>query len=168
MNGSRRAACMLGIVALIVSVSSTAGAIHWYRTEGPGPNDCKAASGDLTDGSGATPATSAATVMMLHNTFNDASNGTPVTRIEAGQSVTWTWNSAHCHSAQSTGNWNSGFFYPTTPPESPQAVPGLFEYPAPDLTPTLSYTRTFSTPGTYQYFCIHHSAIGMRGVVIVE
>jgi plastocyanin len=82
--------------------------------------------------------------------------------------VRWTWNSAHCHSVQSDGSFNSGFFYPTQAPTSPRVVPDFFEYPVPELAPTLTYTRLFQTAGMFVYYCIHHQNIGMRGVVIVE
>jgi plastocyanin len=124
-------------------------------------------------------------VVIGHNTFSEGLAGsglsvetlmTPTeTRIKAGQSITWSWNSAHCHSVTSadlmsgtTRVFESGFHYPTTPPESQQLAPGLFEYPQLDTTPTLSFTHTFTTPGTFNYFCVHHSSIGMNGVVVVE
>jgi plastocyanin len=42
------------------------------------------------------------------------------------------------------------------------------EYPVPTLEPKLSYTLTFTAPGIYQYICIHHNAIGMHGIVVVQ
>lgn len=158
-----RALILAAVLAAVLGAMPGANAIHFYRgdCDDNGTNDGR--SGNL--GSAAAPAS---TVMLLHNTFNDAANGLPVTRIQTGEAVRWTWNSAHCHSVQSDGNWNSGFFYPTATPDSPQAVPGFFEYPVPETEAGLSYTRVFPAAGTFLYYCIHHQNIGMRGVVIVE
>jgi plastocyanin len=35
-----------------------------------------------------------------------------------------------------------------------------------DMAPAATYSYTFTTPGTYQYFCVYHS--WMTGVVIVK
>lgn len=158
-----KTAAVSAAAALAMMVPSTSHAVHWYRGPGGG---CTPADGELTADAGTGTVT--ATVAALHNSFNDLSNGTPVTRIKAGEAVRWQWWSSHCHSAQSDGIFNSGFHYPTAAPETPRAVAGLFEYPVPDSTPTLSYVRTFNAPGIYRYFCIHHVTIGMAGVVVVE
>jgi plastocyanin len=170
-------------VAVILAASlPSAYAFHWYRSTDSG---CSAADGALTDDPPETIQNVTATVVIGHNTFSEGLAGsglsvetlmTPTeTRIKAGQSITWTWNSAHCHSVTSTDVvsgttrvFESGFHYPATPPESQQLAPGLFEYPQLDNTPTLRFTHTFTTPGTFNYFCVHHSSIGMNGVVVVE
>jgi plastocyanin len=171
-------------MALILAASlPSAHAIHFYRSTDGG---CSAADGALTDDPVDTIPNVTATVVMGHNTFSpglagtgfsvESLLGTPTeTVIKAGESITWTWNSSHCHSVTSedvvsgdTRVFDSGFHYPTTPPESPRVLPGFFEYPLLDNTPTLSFTHTFATPGTYPYFCVHHASIGMNGVVVVE
>ena len=169
------------VVLVVASSLSPAHAIHWYRSTDGG---CAPADGALTDDPPETIPNVTATVVLGHNTFEEGLLGTGFsveallapfeTRIRAGESITWTWNSAHCHSVTSTDQvagspvFDSGFLYPTTPPESPRVAPGLFEYPLLDETPTLSYTHTFTTPGAFDYFCVHHASIGMNGVVIVE
>lgn len=112
----------------------------------------------------------AATVFLSHNTFHDSSTTLlPETRIKVGEAVKWTWNSAHCHSVWSAGNFYSRFHYPTTAPSSPQVVPGFFEYPVLEMEePALEYVHTFTEPGTYSYFCEHHAIIGMVATVVVE
>ena len=169
-----------GAVALLAGVAGPALAFHLYRNLGGG---CTPALGQLTDPGVTTAPAADATVLVMHNTFNDTSTGLPVTHIKAGQSVTWEWASAHCHSVQEKADgttpvaspgFYSGFHYPTAAPSTPQAVPGFFEYPVPELgvagtgSPTLSYTHTFTTPGTYTYICEHHVEIGMVGTVIVD
>lgn len=177
-----RATLFAATVGLILAASiPPAHAIHWYRNTDGG---CAPADGELTDDPPETTPNVTATVVLGHNTFGEGLLGTGLsaeaflapfeTHIKAGESITWTWNSAHCHSVTSTAQdagapvFDSGFLYPTQPPESPHLAPGLFEYPLLDETPTLSYTHTFTTPGTYDYFCVHHASIGMNGVVIVD
>ena len=169
---------LLGTTVVIVLAAGLPGAnaIHFYRSTDGG---CSAADGALTDDPPETLPIGNTNVVVGHNTFSEGVLGTGIgvrdflvpveTRIRAGESITWTWNSAHCHSVTSVDpGFDSGFIYPVTPPESPRVLPGIFEYPILDDTPTLSYTHTFTTPGTYEYFCVHHEAIGMRGVVVVQ
>lgn len=180
-NRSIRNLLIGATVALVVAAGMPqASAIHWYRSTDSG---CAPADGELTDDpDGVTPNVTEA-VVLGHNTFSEGVSGfdaaslvAPVeTTVSVGESIRWTWNSAHCHSVTSDDFaveeqrvFDSGFVYPEEPPESAQAVPGALEYPALDDTPTLSYVHTFTEPGTYSYFCVHHESIGMRGVVIVE
>ena len=161
----------MGAVATLALASGmpTAQAIHFYRGTGGG---CSAADGPISDDPEGTTPNVAATVVVGHNTFSEGISGLAApaaveTHIKPGESITWTWNSSHCHSVTGTG-WDSGFHYPTESPESQQVAPGVFDYPLLDGTPTLSYTRTFTEPGTYAYICVHHSSIGMNGVVVVD
>ncbi len=152
--------------ALIMVSASPAGAVHFYRGPDAGCTPAEGSLGDpLDDGVEAD-----AEVMMLHNTFNDAASGAPLTVIQAGESIRWTWNSEHCHSVTAAEEaFDSGFHYPAPTPDTPEAVPGLFHYPVPTFEETsLTYTRTFAEPGAYLYSCVHHAAIGMVGVVVVE
>lgn len=183
MRRSWARVAVFGATTALVLASGlpSADAIHWYRGTGSG---CSAADGPLTDDPEGTTQNVTTSVPLGHNVFSRGVAGTGFsgdqfaaetpTRIKAGESITWTWNSSHCHSVTSRdlvegkALFDSGFHYPTTPPESQQVAPGLFEYPALDDTPTLSYTRTFDTPGTYRYYCVHHVSIGMVGVVIVD
>lgn len=70
--------------------------------------------------------------------------------IDAGQRVTWQWGSAG-HSVDSgtdcaTDNlFNSGL-----------------------LGAGASFSHTFSTPGTYPYFCAPHCGTGMTGTIVVN
>lgn len=161
----RRYAFALVAGVLILTTSSPVGAVHFYRGPGGGCTPAEGSLGDALD-----DVEPAAEVMMLHNTFNDAASGAPMTVIQAGESVRWTWNSEHCHSVTAAERaFDSGFHYPASEPDSPEAVPGLFHYPVPTLEGTsLSYTRTFTEPGAYLYSCVHHAVIGMVGVVLVE
>lgn len=157
------------LVGLFLFTMTNAEAIHWYRSPGF-DGKCSEADGELTDPDAGTP-TATTEVRMLHNAFEDTSSGDSTTHVKVGEAVKWTWNSAHCHSAEVlTGTeFNSGFHWPKTPPDFPPvaAVPGFFEYPLYDETPTLSYVHIFNAVGTFAYKCIHHASIGMVGTVEV-
>lgn len=163
-----------GVTLLVLAAGAPgAQAFHFYRGPGGG---CTPTDGAISDDAAGTVQNVTATVHMLHNGFADAATGLPVTRVHVGESIRWEWNSSHCHSveegmgppAPANQVFASGFHYPTAPPESPQVQPGFFEYPVLDLTPTLTFTHTFTTPGTYNYYCVHHAIIGMRAVVVVS
>jgi plastocyanin len=154
-------ACLaLLLASALLLLVPAAGAVHFYRGPGGG---CTPADGAL----GQAPTGMGAQVWMLHTSFLDLRTGTPVTIIAAGESVTWHWASAHCHSAFGP-DWTTGFHYPVQAPPSPQVLPGLFDHPAPTTAPTLSATRTFDAPGVYTYACEHHQVLGMVGVVVVQ
>lgn len=159
----------VGVLAgLLALTGGPAGAIHFYRSTA---GDCMAATGELgTPVLGPNPE-----VLLLHNTFNDATTRLPVTVINAGDTIRWTWNSEHCHSVTSgppfmnDGKFDSGFVYPLDEPTTePEGITGLFDYPVPELdAPTLAFSHTFADAGVFPYYCVHHAAIGMNGVVVV-
>lgn len=181
---------VVAFVLVFFALAIPASAFHFFRGDerggcsaaiapvGGGPaRQCCPATGEISDDPGGVHGPLGATVAVAHNTFNDLASGTPITVIQAGQSVRWQWFSSHCHSVQSTdanptsanGNFYSGFRYPTNPPEGePIVAPGLFDYPVPDTTPDLTFVHTFSQPGVYDYRCEHHWEIGMVGVVLVQ
>ena len=164
----RRAAVATVAVAAVLSlISPSAHAVHFYRGPGGG---CTPTDGTITDDPENETGPITATVLMYHNTFHDrAQSYKPETRVKVGEAVLFTWNSAHCHSVKADdGSFYSGFHYPTTEPTSPRGVPGFFDYPALEQSPTLRYVHTFKKPGTYRYTCEHHGSIGMFGDVIVE
>lgn len=104
------------------------------------------------------PDTSNAEVDVVGFNFVDGSSRTSTSTIEAGQTVTWTWLADHCHSvtfADDRGTQGDEGFMP----EQPQLVR------VGDGGD--SFTLTFDAPGTYEYQCVHHAAVGMTGVVEV-
>jgi amicyanin len=65
-------------------------------------------------------------------------------RVKAGATVTWTNDDTMPHSVTANdGSFDSG-----------------------GLRRGQSYSRTFSEPGTYSYYCTYHP--GMKGTVVVE
>ncbi len=82
------------------------------------------------------------TVQLGDQSFNP-SNST----IRAGDTVDWRWAGDIPHSVTSRGGFASD--------------------PA-GIKTSGSYSFTFTTPGTYEYFCQVHEASGMKGTVIVQ
>lgn len=157
------AVALIGLSALAF-VPGVADAVHFYRSSDSG---CSPASGAISD-DGSSPSEADAVVQVLHNSYHTNETNAPVTQIEVGQTVTWVWNSEHCHSVTGTG-WDSGFHYPEQEPSTPEVAPGVFGYPVPEFEdPTLTYSHTFEEPGVYPYACVHHGAIGMQGIVVVS
>jgi plastocyanin len=69
---------------------------------------------------------------------------TPRIEIPAGTTITWTNEDDVLHTVTAIdGSWNSG-----------------------PIRPRATWSRTFSTPGTYEYFCVPHPE--MKGSVIVR
>lgn len=156
---------VLSTVSAAMVVAPAAQAFHFYRGPAQG---CTPKDGELYDPGTdlENPPVAAAAVTLGHNSYHDSESGGPVTQINVGESVRWTWNSSHCHSVGSA-TFDSGFHYPTQAPDAPEFLPGIFHYPFLDF-PTLAYTHTFTAPGIYNYACVHHGVIGMHGIVIVE
>jgi LPXTG-motif cell wall-anchored protein len=66
--------------------------------------------------------------------------------ISVGDSVTWTNNAQDPHTSTSdSGVWDSG-----------------------TLNPGQSFTRTFSSAGTFAYHCSFHQSLGMVGTIVVQ
>ena len=73
----------------------------------------------------------------------DDSFDPPTLTVQPGTTVKWTNNGKHPHTVTDRdGKFDSG-----------------------DIAPGASYTATFSTPGTYKYYCKHHK--GMEGTIVV-
>jgi plastocyanin len=87
------------------------------------------------------------------NQFVDAASGTSITTIHAGETVEWDWSS-DTHSTTS-GTCSNGLCSPDF----------LWDSQVHDVP--FSFTYTFSTAGTYPYFCSIHGPSGMTGVVNV-
>jgi plastocyanin len=70
--------------------------------------------------------------------------------VAVGTTVTWTWVGGF-HDVTSTGN------------------PGFSSSGVPTAAPK-SFSQTFTTPGTYLYFCSVHGSptAGMRGTIVVQ
>ena len=65
--------------------------------------------------------------------------------VQPGTTVRWVNYGQHSHTVTANdGSWDSG-----------------------DIKPGASYSATFKQPGTYYYYCRHHTQDKMQGVVNV-
>lgn len=86
---------------------------------------------------------------------------TPATiRIRAGESVTWNNTSSLVHTVTADPERASD-------PEHVVLPEAAEPFHSGDLAPGESFSREFSTPGRYRYFCVPHEAAGMVGELIV-
>lgn len=156
-----------GTLFLLVVTVPNAAAIHWHTA-------CTAASGNVGD----VPTGNGAVVTVGLDYYQDGTSKTPVTKISAGESVTWTWDptSPYCHSVTGAG-WGSpgvpgGRLHPAgAEPSLPLLlVTGPEFWPDPTNPPgaPLSFTRVFPASGTFIYSCAEHNLIGLQGVVVVS
>ncbi len=99
----------------------------------------------------------AATVGMT----NDLRFDPETVRIQAGETVTWRNTSDVMHTVTADKDLASD-------PSHVQLPEGAEPFNSGNLQPGESFSRTFSVPGTYKYFCIPHESQGMLGTVIVE
>jgi len=83
-------------------------------------------------------------VWMQSNTFNPATK-----TISVGTTITWTNKESATHTV------TSGF------PGNPTAI-----FASADLGVNGTFSFTFSSQDTIEYFCVHHP--GMRGTIIVQ
>lgn len=79
--------------------------------------------------------------------------------INAGETVEWVWSSSGHNVVSGTGCIADNQF--CSPTDSSCAT-------APVSTQGATYTHTFTTSGTYHYFCNVHCALNMVGTVIVQ
>lgn len=93
----------------------------------------------------AAPASTSADVSVSGTTFSPAE-----VRIKAGGKVRWTFASGRHNVVSGTGCSPDGKFT-----SGATQVSGTFD-------------RTFDAPGTYEYYCDPHCAMGMTGKVVVE
>ncbi len=83
-------------------------------------------------------------------TFRDTVSGTSTTTITAGDTVQWAWlTSGHSTTSGSScspdGRWDSGV-----------------------QNTLFTFSVTFTTPGTFPYFCRPHCFFGMTGTIVVQ
>lgn len=141
-----------GISAVNVTAGGTAGPITIVATSGG------LAGSPLTFTATAVepvPVPGSIDVTVRNDNFLSVRNGTAnpaVDTVLAGGTVTWTWAAAatNPHSVTSTGS-------PSFPGRATATQPA-------------PYSFTFSTPGTYNYYCTVHGApaSGMRGRIVVQ
>ncbi len=99
-----------------------------------------------------------ANVTIANLSFTDSASGTSTTTIQAGDTVTWTWNSGAVAHSTCSGPTCS---IPTSPPNTTDPW-GSGIFPTPH-----TFSHVFNTPGTYTYECEVHPA-QMTGTIVVQ
>lgn len=81
--------------------------------------------------------------------------------IRVGDTVTWQNSSELVHTVTDD---------PALAQDPANSVlpPGAQAWDSGDLAPGQSYTKTFTVPGEYRYFCRPHEAAGMVGTIVVS
>jgi plastocyanin len=156
MSWRRRVGTLGVLVTAMLVPAAPASAVHLFPltpTFDPAGHDCAK---NLV----APPPGSAETVSVSGFSFSDAS-GDSQTSVVAGQSITWRWGPDHCHSVTFGGSLGGtkgadGF--------QPAGQPELVRLNGPGND---SFTARFDQPGTFDYLCVHHASVGMRGRVVV-
>ena len=101
------------------------------------------------------------TVTVSNDTFTDNSSGTSTTTIHEGDTVHWHWsNSNHSttsgHCAYSGGAYGTYDCTPDGTWDSAVQASGF------------DFSHTFSTAGSFAYYCQVHGTMGMTGTVVVQ
>ena len=155
MSWRRSGGTFAVLVTAMLAPAAPASAVHLFPLTpsfDPAGHDCAK---NLV----AAPPGSAETVSVSGFSFSDSS-GDSETSVVAGESITWRWGPDHCHSVTFGGSLGgtrgaSGF-----QPPQPELV--RLNGPGKD-----SFTLRFDQPGTFEYLCVHHASVGMRGRVVV-
>jgi plastocyanin len=84
----------------------------------------------------------------------------PTVQITAGESVRWENVSTFVHTA-------TGDPAQAADPDNVSLPEGAAAWDSGILTGGATYTRTFTTPGTYRYVCVPHEGEAMVGTVEV-
>ena len=100
-------------------------------------------------------ANAAAVVTMGFESYSPAT-----VTIRAGDAVEWQNTSLITHTVTDDAKLARKAADSDLPPGAPSFNSG-------DIPAGQVYIRTFATPGTYHYFCIHHEDDGMLGTVVV-
>ncbi len=85
----------------------------------------------------------------------------PTVTISTGQAVRWSNTSGIIHTVTADPE-------KAARPGSAQLPGGADIFDSGDLRPGETFTRTFTVPGEYRYFCIPHEGAGMTGTIIVR
>jgi plastocyanin len=155
MSWRRRVGTLGVLVTAMLVPAAPASAVHLFPltpTFDPAGHDCAK---NLV----AAPPGSAATVSVSDFRFTDSS-GDSQTSVVAGQSITWRWGPDHCHSVTFGGGLGGTRGAPGFQPPQPELI--RLNGPGKD-----SFTMRFDQPGTFDYLCVHHASVGMRGRVVV-
>jgi plastocyanin len=94
------------------------------------------------------------------NSFQDVTSGTAKTTVQVGETVQWTWMSGPHSTTSGTCTAGGGYYGGSDCTDS-----GAWD--SAQHTAGYQFSQTFTTPGTYKYFCAVHGS-AMVGSVVVE
>jgi plastocyanin len=93
--------------------------------------------------------------------MTDANQFQPATlSIAAGTTVTWTNNGSVQHTVTDDSSKASN-------PADASLPTGVAAWDSGPVNGGQTFSHTFTTPGTYKYFCIPHEALGMLATITV-
>ncbi len=84
-----------------------------------------------------------------------------VVQIRAGQTVEWRNTALITHTVTADKSVAAD-------PNNASVPAGATPFNSGDIPAGQIYTATFTVPGTYKYFCMHHEDDAMLGTVIVD
>jgi plastocyanin len=84
-----------------------------------------------------------------------------VVHIHAGQTVQWRNTALITHTVSDDKSVAAD-------PSDASVPEGATAFNSGDIPAGEVYSQTFTVPGTYKYFCMHHEDHGMFGTVIVD
>lgn len=149
------------VVVFVVAWMQPAGAVHLFPSFEGDPG------GDCGTGLAPTPAERDASMVLEGFFFFDEADGDSTVEVESGSSVTWEWIQ-YCHSVTSTSVPEGAEPFTTSggPGSATGPAEGQDELLKPDGD-NITFTHTFTVPGTYEFACVHHASVGMTGTVEV-
>jgi plastocyanin len=101
--------------------------------------------------------------------FVDTVSGSSITTINVGDTVTWTWSGTMSHGIQSgncMGSGGGGGGYVTEGYGGGDCTPSS-DFASGTHAPPYQFSRTFTTAGSFPYYCTVHEA-AMKGRVVVN
>lgn len=112
-----------------------------------------------------TPTASASATRIVNvggsgNYFSDSQSGNGGTTIRVGETVKWVWI-GNTHSTTSGSCSGGGGYY-----DDPSCT-GDGQWDSGPTMPPSTFSRSFTTPGTYKYYCTVHGG-AMTGTVVVQ
>src|SRR5262245_41135143 len=102
------------------------------------------------------------------NVFVDAQSGSTITTVNVGDTVTWTWSGTMSHGIQSgncTGGGGGGGY--VTEGYGGGGCNATTDFSSGTHAPPYQFSKTFTTAGSFPYYCTVHEG-AMKGRVVVN
>ncbi|HET9793192.1 MAG TPA: putative Ig domain-containing protein [Thermoanaerobaculia bacterium] len=102
-----------------------------------------------------------ANVNVSNDTFTDTTSGSPTTTIHEGDVVHWHWSNSNHSTTSGTCSGGGGAY------GSPSCTPNG-QWDSGIQSSGFDFSHTFSTAGSFAYFCLNHGTMGMTGTIVVQ